>query len=236
MASVGIAPDEVSLTVGETQALHAVLWDGEGNTLDRPVAWSSSDPTVASVEDGAVTGLSAGSAEVTATSEGMEGVAVVSVAPVPVASLAVSPASLQLTVGEAAQLSADVRDAAGNPLDRPVSWASADPSVATVDGSGNVTAEAVGSTSVTATSEGVSTSASVVVSEVPVASLEVSPASLALYVGAHAQLTAIARDASGNVLDRDGELEQLRPGYRVGGRRGSRQGGHRRRGDGDGYL
>jgi ricin-type beta-trefoil lectin protein/Big-like domain-containing protein len=86
-------------------------------------------------------------------------------AAVPVAAVAVSPASASLTVGGTQQLSATPKDASGNALTgRAVTWASSAPAVASVSGAGLVTAVAAGTATITATSEGISGTASVAVS------------------------------------------------------------------------
>ena len=83
--------------------------------------------------------------------------------PVPVATVSITPTSLGLTVGQTGQLTATARDAAGNMLvGRQVTWASANPAVATVT-AGLVTAVAPGMATVTATSEGQSGGAAVTV-------------------------------------------------------------------------
>ena len=72
----------------------------------------------------------------------------------PVASVTVSPASASLTVGATQQLAAVLKDAVGNTLTgRTITWASSNTAVATVSGSGLVTAVAAGSATITATSE-----------------------------------------------------------------------------------
>ena len=119
----------------------------------------------------------------------------------PVASVAVTPASASVVVGATVQLTATPRDASGNALSgRTVTWASAAPEVATVDGAGLVTATAEGSTTITATSEGQSGTATIAVATVPVASVEVSPAAASVQVADALRLTAIPRDAAGNPL------------------------------------
>jgi len=118
-----------------------------------------------------------------------------------VATVSVTPATLGLTVGQTGQLTATARDAAGNALTgRAITWASAAPAVATVDGTGLVTAAAVGTATITATSETKSGTAQVTVSPVPVASVTVTPDHLGLTVGQQGQLTATPRDAAGNPL------------------------------------
>ena len=109
-----------------------------------------------------MTAKAAGSATITATSEGQSGSAAVTVTTVPVATVSVTPASLSLTAGQTGQLTATPRDSAGNALPgRVVTWVSSNTVVATVSGSGLVTAKAAGSATITATSEGQSGSATV---------------------------------------------------------------------------
>ena len=98
-----------------------------------------------------------GPVTITATSEGINGTAAVTVTPVPVATVAVSPGSPTINFGTTSQLTATPKDAAGNPLvGRVVTWASANPAVASVSSSGLVTTVAVGGpVSITATCEGI---------------------------------------------------------------------------------
>jgi uncharacterized protein YjdB len=71
--------------------------------------------------------------------------------------------------------------------------------VATVNATGLVTGVAAGPATITATSEGVSGSASITVQE-PVASVDVTPAIDTVRAGTTLQLTATPRDAGGNPL------------------------------------
>ena len=75
VASVEVTPPTLSLEVGATGALAAVVRDAAGNTLiGRAVAWSSSDPAVAAVAvDGSIVAWGEGTAIVTAASEGVSG-------------------------------------------------------------------------------------------------------------------------------------------------------------------
>src|SRR5437879_8639241 len=85
-----------------------------------------------------------------------------------VASVTVSPATIHIEVGQSAQLAATPRDRSGHPLSgRPVTWATSNTAVATVDGAGLVTAATPGSATITATSQGVSGTAVVTVTAVP---------------------------------------------------------------------
>jgi trimeric autotransporter adhesin len=65
---------------------------------------------------GVVTGQGVGTATITATSEGQSATATVTVALAPVATVSVSPSAPSVGVGQSVQLSATLRDAAGNLL------------------------------------------------------------------------------------------------------------------------
>src|SRR2546426_3763 len=70
----------------------------------------------------------------------------------------------------------------------------------TVGSNGLATGAGTGSATITATSEGKSGTATITVTNVPVATVTVAPTSANLQTGQTVQLTATARDASGNVL------------------------------------
>ena len=80
-------------------------------------------------------------------------------------SASLNPATLQLSaLGETAQLTAEIRDQLGSPLQgAQVWWSSSEPAVATVDAAGLVTAIARGEATVTATSGQVGGTVSVAV-------------------------------------------------------------------------
>lgn len=209
-ARVKVEPDSVVLRPGQTGDFNAIAFDSAGNVLTgRGVSWTISDSTVARLSgEGGVTALSAGTAQVTATVEGVSGAArVVVVAPPPasVARVVVSPDSVVLEPGHGADLSAAAYDAEGHLLTgRGVSWASSDSAVAYVGADGGVTAVSAGTAQVTATVEGASGFARVIVVAPPppaaVAHVAIIPDSLVLDVGGSADLDAVAYDAEGHVL------------------------------------
>jgi len=118
-----------------------------------------------------------------------------------VASVLVSPAAGDLAVGETMQLTATLKDSAGNPLTGPpVRWESSDITVATVSNAGLVTGVAPGAATITATSEGTDGSAAIAVTVIPVAAVAVWPPSSSIAVGLTLQLTATPTDGAGNPL------------------------------------
>src|SRR5205823_6466016 len=118
-----------------------------------------------------------------------------------VASVTISPATGSIRMGQTLQLTATPKDLAGGTLTgRTVMWASSNTSVATVSGSGLVAGVTPGSAMITATSEGKSSTASLTVTTVPVASVAISPATGSIRVGQKLQLTATPQDSIGGTL------------------------------------
>lgn len=205
VATVTVSLGSSTVVAGANTQASAITRDANNNVLTgRPIAWSSSDPSVASVDPntGLVTGVSAGTASIIATSEGKTGQATISVTPPPVATVSVSLTASSVVIGATSQASAVTRDANGNVLTgRPIVWSSSDPSVATVDPStGLVTAVDSGSANIIATSQGKSGQATITVTVVPVASVTVSLANQLIVAGGTTQATAQTLDAAGNVL------------------------------------
>lgn len=156
VASVTVSPSVASLIVGEPQQLVATARDSKGAELTgRAMTWSSDNSDVASVSsNGAVATLSPGLTTIRAASEGVKGSASITVKAVAIASMSVTAPSSTMTVGGVLQATAVARDASGNVLTgRSIGWSTNSPVVATVDGTGRITANAPGEFAVTASSE-----------------------------------------------------------------------------------
>ncbi|MEX2180701.1 MAG: Ig-like domain-containing protein [Gemmatimonadaceae bacterium] len=159
-----------------------------------------------------VTAVAPGGATITATSEGVEGTASITVEAVPVDSVAVTPTAATRHPGQTVQLTAALLDSAGGTLTgRVVSWASSDEALAVVDASGLVTAGAVGTVTITATSEGVDGTATITIVAVPVASVEINPDTAEIEIGDTFQFSAILRDSAGGSLARTVVWSSLDP-------------------------
>ena len=145
---------ELALTEGETGALTATV--NPDNASNKKVTWTSSDPTIASVdENGNVTAHKAGTVTITATTEDGSKTAsctvTVNPAVIPVTGVTLDKNALNLGKGETQQLTATVNPE--NASNKNVSWTSSDESVATVDENGNVTAVGRGTATITVTTE-----------------------------------------------------------------------------------
>src|SRR5205823_6141106 len=197
--------------LNQDQDFVAVGLSAAGDTTPSTVSWDVTGGTITDMgasggrHYGQYHGGTCGSFKVAATShpDRTTDTATVTVAGcvAPVAAVTVSPAAPTVQVGQTVQLTATPRDASGNPLaGRVITWQSSNGAVASVNGSGLVTAVATGAATITATSEGQSGTAVVTVSNVPVASVTVTPASASVPQGATVQLTATPRDANGTAL------------------------------------
>ena len=209
VATVSVSLAASTLTPGQTTPASATIRDSNNNVLSgRSIAWTSSNTGVATVNaSGVVSAVAVGSAQIIGTSEGQSGGATLSVTdtpPVPVASVSVTLANSSRTAGQTTQATATTRDASNNVLTgRSVAWSSSNTAVATVSASGLVTAVAVGSADIIATSESKTGSATLTVaapSPEPVASVSVTLAASSRTPGQTTQATATTRDANNNVL------------------------------------
>jgi uncharacterized protein YjdB len=210
VASVRVQPDSLTLTAGATATLTAAAHDAQGNLLTgRVVTWTSSNGAVVGFESGGtVRGIAAGTARVTATVEGVSaGITVTVLAPRAVVTrVVVQPDSLVLAPGATGDLKVVAYDSAGNVVTgRAIVWASSSTGVATVGAGGAVTAVAAGTAQVSATVEGVTGSAKVIVragTYRAVASIRVWPDSLILDQGESRLISASTYDSNGNVSGR----------------------------------
>jgi len=204
VALVRVTPSTSTLRLGSLAVLSAELLDASGATLrGRTITWSSASPSVAVVSpDGTVAGVSVGSATIAATAGNVTGTALVSIEPVPAASVVIAPATVSLLAGASRSLAATVFDSAGHPLTgRAVTWSTDAPTIANVSSSGVVLAIAPGVATITARSEGRSSTSRITVSAVPVATVTVSTATVTLAVAQTAAMVARVADASGAVLN-----------------------------------
>ena len=178
--TIDVSPASVSLqSLDETVQLTATVKNQQGQAMSGvAVAWTSSNAATATVDaSGLVTAVANGTATVTATAGSLSGRTAVTVEQVPVA-VVVAQDSLELSaLGDTVRLEATFVDANGHEIAE-VAWVSADPSVATVDASGLVTATGNGTTTVTAKVDSVSGSVAVTVKQLIVAA-SFEPGSLA---------------------------------------------------------
>ncbi len=166
ITSLEVSPDADTTTIGQTRPFNvkAIFSDGTGLdvTNDPSVNWSTSDPAVASIttgqtiDNGMVTGVSAGTVEVRASTivegETIDDNALLNVTTERLVYIDIVPVTVDVGVGKATTLTARGTYTDGETADitREVDWTGQDTSVATVgngavDG-GVVTGVALGGT------------------------------------------------------------------------------------------
>lgn len=202
VASITVSPSSVSLRVGGTTKLSATLKNAAGDTLIRPITWTSSNAAIASVDGaGNVSAIKVGVDTVTAAAGGQSAQSIVTVSNVPVKSLTLGPANPTVIVGQTTQLTAVAKDSIGDVLaGRVVTWTSQTPATATVSTSGVVTGVAAGSDTIIATCETITAKIVVTVNPVPASTVIISPNSTTILVGQTLQLTATVTDQNGNPI------------------------------------
>ncbi len=138
---------------GQTLQLHATGKDDTGNAINMPVAWVSSNPNVAAVDQhGMVRSMGAGTANVSARTGALASQAAITVAMPKFDKLEAKPRGpVKLKAGATAQLTAEAL-MGGKPVPGvlPV-WTSSDAKVATVTPAGMVSAVKKGKAKITAT-------------------------------------------------------------------------------------
>ena len=196
IAVTGIRLSETSLQLnkGDSRTLVAIVQPD--NATDKTVRWTSSDSSVASVDqNGTITAVGGGKATITASSGGFSATCSVDV-DIPVKSISLDVNVLYLEKGRFAILTATVLP--DDAMDKRVQWSSDNPAVATVDQNGRVEAVGVGKAKITATAGGYSAYCSVTCVIIPVAAVTLDKTSLSLAKGSSATLTATVapRDAT----------------------------------------
>ena len=176
VTTVQLSISSQTLHVGGTIQATVSIADQNGKAITgASVSWSSSDGTVATVNNtGLITAVGVGSATITAISGGKSGAVTVQVTAVPIARIVISPATLTVQPWQSGSLSAVAYDSAGNQLaGSPFVWLSSDTIRAPVSKLGVVTGNLLGAFTVTASSGG--TSASVAVNVAPTTAVMVGP-------------------------------------------------------------
>lgn len=196
-ASMAISVDTLLITeLGRTADLDATVWDGASRPIsDAKVTWSSSAPSVASVDaQGGVKALADGLATITARVDALARSARIRVAS-RATTMSVTPARISLDgISDTARVVTVVRNAAGvsmYPLQP--TYTSSDPTVATVDFIGFIIARKAGTSTITVALDTLRATVPVTVTQT-IASVRVVPDTATISVGATATYVALVKD------------------------------------------
>ena len=163
--SLSITPAAPSVAAGTEFDLVATILDVKGKRItNETVVWSSSDAAVVSVNaSGHAVAHAEGSATITAVSPSARNSVLVTVTPSPVSTVSLNPPRANVRVGDHFSINAALADAGGQPTHGNVTWTSSNETILTVSATGVVTAVGEGEATITASSGGKSSSASVTV-------------------------------------------------------------------------
>ena len=146
---VSLDPASITLAPGETAELTPTIFPDEATI--KTVTWSSSNPDVATVNDGVVTAITEGKAFITVTTKSGQKMATCHLTVgYFVSGVLLDHSVVLLTVGKSQKLTATVMP--DNAPDHSVKWKSSNPDVAEVV-DGVVTAKAPGTATITVTTE-----------------------------------------------------------------------------------
>ena len=210
LGSLTLTLPNPSIAKGTAEQLTATGTFGDGTTQDLTdqVSWTSSNEAIAQVSNvpdtpGFVTGLGVGNTTITATLNGVAGSTTVTVTAATLTSIEITPRDPSIAKGTAEQLTATgtFSDRTTQDLTDQVSWTSGNEAIAEVDNvpdtPGLVMGLGVGSTSITATLNGVSGSTTVTVTGATLTSIEITPPNPSMAQG----LTFLRLTATGTFSD-----------------------------------
>jgi len=203
---------EIVLQLGQSVDVYVTAIDKEGNAITQAnsMEWASTTPSVADFTVvGAAFNNGISFATLRATANGVS-VIQASLDNVPsnaitvkvgTPSIQITPSAVEVAKNTTAQLSAVYRTEAGD-IDnsKGITWESSAPAIATVTQNGLVTGINTGDVTVTATANGLVSSANITVTAPSAVSLEITPLESEIFVGKETTFTAIVTDAAGNIL------------------------------------
>ena len=191
VSSVSLNKTSLTMTVGDTETLVSTVLPE--NATDPSVTWTSGNTSIAMVSStGEISAKAVGLTTVTVKTNdgGKTATCTVTVKPVNVSSVTLNRETLSLILGETATLTATVHPE--NAANKNVSWTSSNAGVASVDASGKVSAQSVGTAKITVTTEdgGKTASCSVTVSPIAVTGISLNKTTMSLLIGGTEKLTA----------------------------------------------
>jgi uncharacterized protein YjdB len=204
ISSISVTPATAELAPNSFVDLTATatLSDGTTQVITDNVTWSSSDPSVAAVDNtGSVGAVSAGNATISAQFGAVTGASTIQVNP-QLTAINISPASASIVAqtGFAFTALGTFADGTTQDLTDFMLWTSSAPSVATVS-AGDANGLAPGNSTIVALLDGLVGTAQLTVTGAKTTSIVVSPSAAALELGGSTKFKAIASFSDGTTRD-----------------------------------
>jgi trimeric autotransporter adhesin len=215
LQSIQITPGAASIAAGVAQQFKAtgLYSDNSSKDLTNSATWTSSNTAAATISS---TGMAAtkaqGSATITASHSGVGGSTTLTVTAAALAALTVSPSTASLPLGTTVQLTAfgTFTDGSTKDMTASVQWTSANPSAVAINANstfGLAMATALGSSTITAASGNISSSASVTATGATVQSIAITPLTTLIAQGTTTQFTATGTFSDGSTQNITGAVQ-----------------------------
>lgn len=179
--SISLDSKEIIIKKDEKKQIIATVLPS--NATDREITWQSSNRSVATVNNGVITGVGNGNAVITATSKNGKNASVKVTVIVPVESIRITGED-RIKVGGTTTYKAEIKPTYAS--DKKVIWTSSNSSVATIDKNGKITGKKAGTAKIIATTSGGMTASKTIILEeieIPVDSITLSPNTITLELG-----------------------------------------------------
>ena len=206
--SITITPSTASLPQGLTQQYTAVghYSDGSSFLITDLVTWTSSSPTIASINStGLATALREGSTSITATyGIRTSNTATLAVTPATLSSISIIPSTVSMPAGFTQQYTAIGYYSNGTSFDvtTQVMWGVTNGTVASISNTGLATAVSVGTSGITAAMGSIQApQATLTVTAATLESITVSPSTASIPSGYQQQYTATGLYSDGTMLN-----------------------------------
>jgi len=202
ISSITVSPSNPAVSIGATQQFTAsgTLADGSTQDVSGAVTWSSSNPSVATIDgSGTANGLAEGSTTIQAHYGSVTGSTDLTIRSlIGLSSIVIAPASPpSLPVGETQQFTATgvYDDGSRVDLTRSVTWSSSNSAVASIDAVGSARGPAAGTTTIQASAAGINGTTQLRV--VSLTSIAIDPPNPTIAVGGTLQFSATGTYSDG---------------------------------------
>jgi uncharacterized protein YjdB len=214
LVSIAVQPNSGTYAKGTSQQFKVVgsYSDGTTEDLSSMATWQSSDPTVINISStGLGTGVGAGTATITAVAGGQTTTSgAITITSPTLTSISITPGTPSFAAGTNQQFIAmgTFSDGSTTDLTNQVVWASANPSVATINSSGLATSGAAGTTQITASYQGVSAmTGTVTVTGATLTGFTITPTSGTVAKGTTQQFTATGTFSDGSTQNLSNQVQ-----------------------------
>ena len=209
VTALEVTPADASIAIGTTQYLLAtgILSDSTHQDMTASATWSSSDEGIATISNGVATAKGVGVTTITVTLGSISFETTLTVTDAALVSIEVTPTNPDSALGTSQQFTATgtFSDNSTQDLTTAVTWNSSNPATATISNAagseGSASSVSVGTTTITATLDGVFGSTDLTVTNLTLVSIAITPPSPSIVDKSVLQLTATAIYSDGTLID-----------------------------------